>query len=207
MDPNELALLSARQGHVAHWLVTISGRHRQTGEIETAGFWTGDDHQQFTVGGVTLTYFGAGAALDVPPIRQEVGLQVQYLTCSLAVTPEVLDAVLGYDPALQPAQVHRAIFDPLTMTLVAEPELVFAGTVDGTPIDDGGIGGSGVVQVQIASKTRTLTRTLTRTKSDATLRARAPADGFRKYVADSATWTVPWNAAPPPKKKKFLGIF
>lgn len=209
MDSNELALLSARQGHVTHWLVFLRARNRTTGALEAAGFWTGDDHQSFTIRGEARTYFGAGGLLSVPPIRQEVGLQVQHVTVSLATTPEVDAAIKLFDPSLQDAEIHRATFDPATMTLIAEPELIFAGTVDGTPMDDGGIGGSNVVSLVIASKARALTKTLTVTKSDASLRARAPADGFRKYVSAANTWTVPWNPppAPQPRRRRFLGIF
>ena len=209
MDQNELALLAARQGHVTHWLVYLSARNRATGAMEGAGFWTGDDHQEFTIRGQARTYFGAGALLDVPPINQEIGLSVQHVTVSLAVTPEVEQAIKGFDPSLQPVEIHRATFDPATMTLIAEPEIVFAGTVDGTPMDDGGVGGMNVISVTIASKARALTRTLTRTKSDATLRDRAPGDGFRKYVTDAGGWSVRWNPPKPPKpkRKRFLGIF
>lgn len=193
MDSNELALLAGRQGHVAHWLVFLRARNRSTGVIESAGFWTGDDHQAFTIRGEARTYFGAGSLMDVPPISQEVGLQVQHVTVSLAVTPEVEQAIKGYDPSLQPAEIHRAVFDPVTLALIAEPTLIFAGTIDSTPMDDGGIGGVNVITAVIASKVRALTKTLPIYKSDAALRARAPADGFRKYVAEAAQWAVPWG--------------
>lgn len=172
LDSNELALLAGRQGHVAHWLVFLRARNRSTGVIESAGFWTGDDHQAFTIRGEARTYFGAGSLMDVPPISQEVGLQVQHVTVSLAVTPEVEQAIKGYDPSLQPAEIHRAVFDPVTLALIAEPTLIFAGTIDSTPMDDGGIGGVNVITAVIASKVRALTKTLPIYKSDAALRAR-----------------------------------
>lgn len=193
MDSNELALLAGRQGHVSHWLVYFWARNRSTDALEQAGFWTGDDHQTFTIRGQSRDYIGAGAVLDVPPVRQEVGLQVQHHTVSMTVTPALEQAIKTYDPSLQPAEIHRATFDPATMTLIAEPELIFAGTVDGTPMDDGGIGGSNVISVRIASKVRQLTKTLPIYKSDAALRARAPADGFRQNVGEAALWEVPWG--------------
>lgn len=193
MQSGELTLLSQRTGHVAHWLVWIGARDRQSGAQVFAGFWTGDDDLNFTIGGQSRGYFGAGAALEVEPITQEVGLQVRMQTVRLATTPEVEQAIKGYDPSLQPVEIHRAVFDPHTMALVNEPELVFAGTVDGTPIEEGAIGGVGSVALAVASKVRSLTRLVPLMKSDAALRDRAPGDGLRRYVSEAQQWTVAWG--------------
>lgn len=195
MDSNTQALLDQRSGHVAHWLVWVNARERDTGNPVAVGFWSGDDHQVFTIRGQARTYFGAGALLNVDPIRQGVGLQVQRQTVTLVTTPEVDQAISGYDPSLQPAEIHRAIYDPATMTLTAEPEEAFTGTVDAAPIEEGPIGGTDSITLEIASKTRQLTRTHPIMKSDAALRRRAPLDGFRKYVSESAQWQVPWGEA------------
>ena len=193
MDSNELALLSQRMGHVAHWLVYVGARDRQDGTQHWAGFWTGDDDLNFTIGGQSRLYYGAGAALTVDPIQQEVGLQVRMQTIRLATVPDVEQAIKGYDPSLQPVEIHRATFEPLTMTLVAEPQLVFAGTVDGTPIEEGAIGGVGSVALAVASKVRSLTRLIPIMKSDAALKDRAGDDGFRKYVSEAGQWAVAWG--------------
>ena len=193
MDSNTLALLGQRTGFVAHWLVWVHARERSTGNPVTAGFWSGDDHQTFIINGESRLYFGAGALLEVDPIRQEVGLQVQMQSVALTMTPDVEQAIKGYDPSLQPVEIHRAVYDPETMTLTAAPELVFSGTVDGTPINEGPIGGTSSITLEIASKARQLTRTIPLMKSDAALRRRAPADGFRKYVAEANSWEVAWG--------------
>lgn len=193
MDSNTLALLGQRTGFVAHWLVWVNARERSTGNPVAAGFWSGDDHQVFTINGESRTYFGAGSLLDVDPIRQEVGLQVQRQTVRLTMTPEVEQVVKGYDPSLQPVEIHRAVYDPETMTLTAEPEEQFVGTVDGTPIEEGPINGTSTITLEIASKTRQLTRTIPLMKSDAALRRRAPDDGFRKYVSEANSWEVAWG--------------
>ena len=193
MEASELALLSQRTGHVAHWLVWMGARNRQSGAQEWAGFWTGDDDLNFTIGGDARLYYGAGAALDVEPITQEVGLQVRMQTVRLSMTPEVDQAVRGYDPSLQPVEIHRAVFEPVTMALVAEPELAFAGTVDGTPIEEGPMGGISSVALAIASKARSLTRLIPVMKSDAALRDRASGDAFRRDVSESQQWSVPWG--------------
>ena len=193
MDPNTQNLLNQRTGHVAHWLVWVNARERSTGNPVASGFWSGDDHQTFLINGESRLYFGAGALLEVDPIRQDVGLQVQRQSVSLTMTPDVEQAVKGFDPSLQPVEIHRAVYDPETMTLTAEPELVFAGTVDGTPIEEGPIGGTSSITLEIASKTRQLTRTIPLMKSDAALRRRAPADGFRKYVSEANSWEVAWG--------------
>lgn len=193
MQSGELDHHAQRAGTVAHWLVWVLARNRDTDAVQGFGFWTGDDDQTFSIDGINRAYEGAGAALQVPPIPETIGLDVQMLRLSLAITPESENLVRGYDPGLQPVEIHRAVFNPATMNLVAEPEFVFAGTVDETPIETGAIGGTSTVGIVVASLTRGLTRTVPLMKSDAALRARAPGDKFREYTAVTSKWQVPWG--------------
>jgi len=193
MQSAELAQHAQRAGTVAHWLVWVSARNRDTGAIEATGFWTGGDDLAFTIGGVSRPYIGAGSLLDVPPIPEETGLNVRMLTVGLTVDEATKNLVRGYDPGLQPVEIHRAVFNPETMALVAEPEFVFAGTVDETPIETGPIGGSSKISLVIASLTRGLTRTVPLMKSDAALKERASGDLFRQYTAVTSKWQVPWG--------------
>lgn len=193
MDAAELTYHQARRGTIARFLVWIAGRNRTTGVIEHVGIWTGDDDQAFTIDGEPRSYFGGGQIMSVPPIIGEIGLNVRMLTIDFATTPEVEQAVRGYDPGLQRIEIHRAVFDLETRNLVAPPERVFLGTVDETPIESAEVGGTGSIKLVCASVVRNLTRTVAMKRSNAALRARAPSDGFRKYVVDANTWRVPWG--------------
>lgn len=193
MDQATQSHLAQRQGHVAHWLVWLEARNRDTGAIQPGGFWDGGDHQEFTIGGQTRPYIGAGPLLDVQPIRQAVGLGIRMQSVTLTLLPEVENAIRVYDPGLASVEIHRALFHPGSMLLVAEPELAFAGTVDTTPIDEGAIGQPSTITLEIAGVERALTRTLPLFKSDAAMRARASSDTFRQYAAEVGRWTVPWG--------------
>lgn len=193
-DATTAAWLASGQHVIARSLVWISARNRDTLATETIGFWTGDDHREFTINGSLRTYFGAGAALDVPAFVYQTGLDVRMHTISLAgVAPEVEQAIRGYEPRLAPVEVHRALFSPDTMNLVAEPHRVFRGTIDEISYPTPEIGGDAVVSVSVASASRTLTRTLTLMKSDNAQRLRG-GDRFRRYADVSGAVEVKWGS-------------
>lgn len=178
------AYFASRTGTDAHGLVWVEARNRDTGQIEAAGFWTGDDVRVFVIDGVARTYYGAGAAIDIDPIKRAAGLQVRTQRIRFAgVTPEVRTYMRVYDLRHGTIEIHRALFHPLTGNLVDEPHRLFAGYVDKirwpTPIK----GGTASVEVEAASAARALATPLTRKRSDASLRARAPGDAFRQYAS------------------------
>lgn len=193
MDPAELSYHAERRGTIAHFLVWVNARNRTTGAIESIGLWTGDDDQAFVVGGQSRSYFGANNILAIDNIAGEIGLNVRMLTIEVAITPEAEQLVRGYDPGLQAIEVHRVVFNLDTRQAVANPERVFFGTVDQTPIESAQEGGAGSIKLVCASVARSLTRTLPIYRSDAALRAREPSDRFRKYTADAQLWRVPWG--------------
>lgn len=186
----------ARRGPIlAHALIWISARNRTTGAVEKIGFWTGADHQTFLIGGESRTYYGAGAALRIDPIRLAVGVQVRTLRAELSqVADTVLQALRGYDPRHAPVEIHRALFEPETEALVDEPHILFRGTIDKAPINTPKKGDRGTVPLEIASMARALTKGLSRFRSDACLKDRASTDTFRKYATRTDTVEVPWGA-------------
>lgn len=182
MHNDALALVEARQGFNAAWLVWIDARNRNTGEPEPGGFWTGDDHQVFSIAGGDRLYFGSGSLLNVGEMRSAPDLLVQTLDITLTITEAAQEIFRTYDAAMQRIEVHRAVFDPLTMALAAEPDRVFLGTVDAAPYEEGPVGGTSVIRATAAPMSRDLTRLVNLHKSDAALRARAATDGFRRYA-------------------------
>ena len=88
--------LLERRGTWSDVLFWVSARNRDTGVSETIGFWTGDDHQQISVGGEQRTYFGAGNFLDVPSIRAGTGLRVRQHRLALAPFTDEARALAAY---------------------------------------------------------------------------------------------------------------
>lgn len=181
---------ASRDAFVGHLLVWFSARNRTTGAVETIGFWTGDDHQDFVIGSETRTYYGAGAMLSVDPIQRETGLKVRSQRLGFSqVSAEVLQLVRGYDPRHAPVELRRALFDPDTGALVDTPHVILKGYVDKLKLPTPAKGESANVQIEVATSARALTKPLSRFRSQATLTARSGTDKLRQYatLAEAST--------------------
>lgn len=198
-SPATAAYFASREAFSGQVLIWVSPRNRDTGEVEPVGFWSGGDHQAFTIDGEVRTYYGAGEFATLDPIRRQTGIKTrtQRLTFS-HVTPAAVALVRGYDLQHAPIEIHRALYHPLNETLIDEPHVILRGFVDKAlvtrpPKNEAG----GKVVLEIATHARALTRTLARYRSDATLRARAPDDEFRQYASIADSVDTPWgrNAA------------
>lgn len=176
------AQLSARAGLDARHLMWIEARNRDTGDMESIGIWDGDDHLDFVIGGVTRTYLGAGGLLSVPDLTMRVGLDIWQPEVQVsAITPEVEQALRGYDPKLAPVEIHRAFFDPVEATLLAPPVRIFKGWIDGVSIPTPEEGGEAVATITLASNSRSLTRKLHALRSDAAYQMRG-GDRINRYT-------------------------
>ena len=189
----ELSYLQSRNGFSARTLFWVQARNRGTGLVETMGLWSGEENRAFTIGGVVRDYYGAGALLGLDGIVMQTGIGVRLQRISLAaVSAEVAQLLRGYDASLAPCEIHRALYDPLTGSLIAEPLRIWKGFVDQAPIPTAEIGGESVVDMSLASAARALTRTLTLTKSDAVQRLRG-GDRMRQYQDVSGKVPVAWG--------------
>jgi len=185
----------ATDGIVAHLLLWVSARNRTTGLTETMGLWTGDDVQDFVIDGQARSYFGAGSFIDCDPVTMETGLKVRMHRIRFApVTAEAAQLVRGYDTRLAPAELHRAVFDPVTMTLIDTPHRILRGWINALPIPTPAEGQTAAGEMIIASSARALTKSLSRTFSDGSLRARASTDGFFKYTDITGEVETRWGA-------------
>ena len=194
LSPVTQAWFDARNPIHAHALVWIEARHRSTDAVETIGLWTGDDHATFAVSGQARTYFGAGNVLSLDPIRRGTGLQVRTQRVTLSgLTPETQMALRGYDARHARVEIHRALFHPDTGLLLDAPHRLFRGTIDRLKIVTPARGETGKAEVELASAARALTTPVSRKRSDASLRARNPADGFRKYASQAEAVETPWG--------------
>jgi hypothetical protein len=174
-------------------LIWITARNRTTGLPETLGLWNGFDNQAFDIGGTIRNYFAIGSLLGLDRITYGSGLQVRMHTFSLsAISPEVEQAVRGYDARLAPVEVHGVVFDPVTNTMVGTPWLTLRGWVDEVEIRTSAAGGEGGIDLRVASAARALTRTLSLKRGDSSQQLRS-GDRFRRYAEISGTASVAWG--------------
>lgn len=193
----ELTYLQNRSGYIAKALLWFSARNRATNAVETLGVWTGDDDQAFSIGGVTRTYFGAGAVIGLDPLSYSVGLNVRSQRVRLpSFSPQAQQLILGYDVGLAPAEIHRALFYPESGQLVAEPRRLWKGFVDKAPLPTAAIDGEAPAELVLVSSARALTQGLTLTHSDATQQLRG-GDRFLKYATIGGVVKTPWGTTMP----------
>ena len=179
----------------AQVLVWITAKDRSTGAAQTFGMWTGDDDRTFTIGGVARVYAGAGAVLQVPMMLYQVGVAVRMHQLRLSsLAPDVVAAIRQYDARFASVELRRALFDPGTNALVAEPHRVFRGWVDTVKMTTPEKNGRADCVVTLASAARALTRGLPIMRSDATQQLRS-GDRFRRFIDVSGTVDVAWGEA------------
>lgn len=191
----ELTHLQSRTGVRPRLLVWIRAKRRDTGAIEPAGFWNGDDVQNFTIGGIERSYLAAGALLGMDDITFEIGLSVRRLSIWLATAKaEVVNAAQGYDLRLAPIEVHRVMTDPVSHLAIAPPRRIWKGLVDGaarvTPAK-GMMGGR--ITIIAASAAMALTRGLPHRYSDEAMRKRGADDRLFRYADVSGKVPVYWG--------------
>lgn len=179
---------------IARTLLWITARNRATGLPESIGLWSGYDHQQFDIGGLR-DYYGAGNILGLDRITYGSGLEVRMHTFTLAaISPEVEQAVRGYDARLAPVEVHGVLYDPVTNQMVGTPWMALRGWVDEVEIRTPAAGGEGGIDLRVASSARALTRTLSLKRGDSSQQLRS-GDRFRRYAEISGTSSVSWGEA------------
>jgi hypothetical protein len=183
-----------RAGTVIHYLIWVTGRNRNTGAEESAGFWTGDTTQDITIGGSARTYVAAGAVLNIEPIRSGTGLDVRYHDISLSpYSAAVQAAVRQYDARLAPMEIHEAEYDPVTRTLLAEPHRVFLGEINEISEEQPAVGGEARLTVSAASAARRLTVVPSLFKSDSAMKQRSATDTFRAHVDIQGSYKLVWG--------------
>lgn len=194
LDQVQSAQLAERAGTHGEVLFWVTARNRVTGQPEQIGFWTGDDHQEFLVGGEVRTYFGAGSFIDLPPIQSGAGFQVRQHRIKLApFTDEVRQLVRGYEPRMARVEIHVQPFDIYTGNPLGTPKRMVKGYISEAPEEIGVKGGESHQEIVIVSSARDLTQTLPLMRSGEELKKRNPADKFRDYADVTAEWSVPWG--------------
>ncbi|MDE4175806.1 hypothetical protein PXK01_16710 [Phaeobacter sp. PT47_59] len=188
------AQLSERRGTNAKVLLWFQAKNRQTGAPETLGFWSGDDHQEFLIGGEIRTYYGAGNVIDVPPIVARPGFQVRHYRVTVPpFTDEVKILLQQYKPRLAAVQIHSVPLDIDTGLPMGAPKRVFKGYLNQAPEEIGRKGGTSRTELVLVSGARKLTFGLPLKRSNAELQRRNAKDRGREYSDVAGSWTVPWG--------------
>jgi hypothetical protein len=184
---------------VPRYLVWVAAK-THAGDPAPLGFWSGDGTVDFTVTDadgvdVTRTYRGGRSVLDVDPIRRSSDLtitQTRFRLSQLDTAAQQL--VRGYDVRLAHVEIHDALFRPGGVSLLAPPQLVYVGLVDGAPITTPAAGSDGQIEVTcIPEVLAMLDRKQPRRSSGAGQKQRDANDGFGKYSGSVATWKLKWG--------------
>ena len=182
VSPALLNYVTTTPGIHAEALIWITVRDFATGNPVTFGFWSGDDHETFTINGSSRLFYGAGALVDVSrePLQYEIGFDAKTWQFEVAMgAVEVETMVRGFDLNLAPVEVWRAVYN-MDGTLIEHPKLMFDGRISAAPITDSEEGLRCSIQVTSSSVELTLKRHETR--SDSVYRAIRSGDRIFRHV-------------------------
>ena len=189
------AQLEERRGTNAKILLWFEAKNRDTGAPETLGFWSGDDHQEFLIGGEIRTYYGAGNVIDVPAIVVKPGFSVRNLRVKLPpFTDEVKTLLQTYEPRLAKVQIHSVVFDIDTGAQMGNPVRAFKGFLNQAPEELGPKNQPSHTQLVLVTAARRLTYGLPLKRSSSELQLRNLTDKGREYSDVAGDWSIPWGA-------------
>jgi hypothetical protein len=182
--------LNSRAPILPHWLIWVDAK-TFAGAAISVGFWTGDDHQNFTVDAASRLYYGAQGAIEIPALSYDLGTAVSSVDLTLSLSPEGEQAVRGYNIRFAPVEIHCALFRPDTSALL-DIQRFFKGSIDGSPIPTPPVGGRSSLPLKLVSSMRAGTMTRAGFKSDVSQRRRS-SDAFRQYGDLGAVAADPWG--------------
>ena len=194
--PSELTThLATTSGVKMRQLLWVEAKNRTTGELETIGFWSGEDHQDFVIDGETRTYYGGGQFIQFGEVTLDSTLNVRKLTASVfPISPEIEVVLREYEPKMAPVETHVLFLYPETNNQVCPPVKMHKGWIDRFPIKTPPIGEEGSGALEMVNHTRMLTRRLPHKRSDDTQRKRSGSDSFYADVGMTGQVTTPWGS-------------
>ncbi|MFN9368625.1 MAG: hypothetical protein ACK6CT_07625 [Planctomycetia bacterium] len=186
--------LLARSGVAPRWLLWIGAKQLTTLAAAPVGLWSGADDLTFTIAGQSRVYNGALSRFDVDPISYSTGLDVRTQNVTIAAnSPEVADVVRGFVVRLAPVELHLALFDPASDALIDEPEPMWRGFLNASPITTAASGGTETVTFGIVSRSRVMALPGPGLKkTDASIRRRNANEEFRQYGSIAKEITTKW---------------
>lgn len=165
-----------------------------TGATVKKGVWTGSYNLNVDFGdGVgARNYDAAGGGLALSPIRYRVGLFVMGYEGSLAVTPETLEIILGYNTTNAPVDLNCLIFKSDGMQYIGVRRF-FKGFVDFSDVVLDKQGGADSIRFKLVSQMRKGEWTRSGKKSNQSQKDRQATDDFRKYSNTGDVANDPWG--------------
>lgn len=143
---------------------------------------------------VSRTFDGSGTFITADEIPLVNDLSVRTIQINLNQTNDDIDTyVRSYNLKRAAIEVHRAVFDPDTHSIIAQAIPRFVGFVDGCKINTPTPDSAGSVVLRCVSHTRELTRRGTAKRSDAACQARHAGDTFYQYTNIAAGWELFWG--------------
>lgn len=198
LTPAEITALGQRAVAFRN-LVWLSAKDRNTGVVNSLGFWddVGTTQVQvtdaFTGLPVLRTFVGAASLLQIDDITMTSDLSVQEVAVRLSsIDATVAQAVRGYDARLAPIQIYRLILNPASGVAAAPGRARFVGVVDTLEITDPAEGNEGSVTLNCVNQLRELTRSNPDMASDESQKLRS-SDRFYQYSNDVTRWQVSWG--------------
>lgn len=174
---------------------TFVAKNRATGAPERLCLWTGDDHQTFTIEGVSATYYGAGSIMNIGKLKQEIGTNIRRQSVTLShLTPEVVALLREYEAKGADVMIHTILFSTESDLPVTPAMRRFKGWVDRAPISTAAKGGVSSAKIELVSHGRKLTRVTPSKKSNENQRLRNATDAFHQYSGISGLIEVPWGS-------------
>lgn len=199
VDTTTSDYVQARQGVIPRDFVWISAKNRETGALESAGFWNGLDTVDVTVvsgttgEAETRTYTAWGSLLKIDQIQRAPEISIRTIKLNLSqISPAVQQVFRGYDTRLAPVEIHRGFMDLDTHLIIAPPVARFVGWINKAPIMTPAAGGEGSVTVDAVSHARILTRINPAKRSDESQKRRS-GDRFRRYSSVADQWDFFWG--------------
>lgn len=193
LDPATIAYLSDPGGKQVRVLAYVWAKRRDTGAVEEMGLWSGVDDRSFAIDGGARVYYRAAGLMQMDEILMQPGTDVAFTAFRLSpIDPAVKLLLNNYDLRFAPVEIHRALFWPETGALVAAPDRLFQGWIDGAPTSEPEPGADAELTLSLASANLALSRTMAFKKSDPAQSAARLGDRFRRYV-DVGSVIVPWG--------------
>jgi len=190
---------AASDGVIPRRFLWLRATNRADGSDEARGFWTGDQNVTLNVmdgvtgSAVSRLYVGLGGALVIPPIPRGSDLSIASIMVDLPINnTSVLETVGTHSVRFATADIHEGLLN-VGQRLVADPEYIFAGIVDGRENDKPQANSAGKITLEVmAEPMRMLTRANVEKRSNEHQKQYS-GDTFSEYGSAAAHWTIPWG--------------
>lgn len=158
------ALAAARtRGLIVRDLVWLKARDRDTGEQQNVGIsseavaLTIDVIRPSDGATVNRVYQPGFGLMSIPPIPSTLKLEERRIRLTFSrLSPAVINAVLVYDAAGAPVEIHRVFFDPDTRAQVDPAHCRFDGFVRTVRVKRAKVGNDGAIMVEITDHSASL---------------------------------------------------